>query len=99
MLTYEDKEAIKTELSQFAHSLHLSDDQKTRLKTALEDAREKIEHARKTHPGFTKEDVRAQLKEARAPLRQKLVNFLTPEQLTKWDSEVTKAKTFLGVSA
>jgi hypothetical protein len=24
------------------------------------------------------------------------VKFLTPEQLTKWDAEVTKAKTFLG---
>ena len=29
-------------------------------------------------------------------LRQKLVNFLTPEQLNKWDTEVSKAKEFFG---
>jgi hypothetical protein len=32
----------------------------------------------------------------RAALRQRLVNFLTPEQLAKWDTEVAKAKEFLG---
>ncbi len=99
MLSYEDKEAIKSELSHFAHSLSLSEDQKTKLKMAIEDAREKIENARKSHPGFTKDNVKAKLKDARAPLREKLVNFLTPEQLTKWDAEVTKAKTFLGVAS
>jgi len=98
-LTPDDREAIKEELTRFASSLHLSEDQKTRLKTALEGAREKIENARQSHPGITKEEVKAKLKEARAPLREHLVKFLTPEQLTKWDAEILKAKTFLGISA
>jgi hypothetical protein len=32
----------------------------------------------------------------RAALRQGLVNLLTPEQVTKWDAEMAKAKEFLG---
>jgi hypothetical protein len=30
---------------------------------------------------------------------ERVVKFLTPEQLTKWDAEVAKAKTFLGIAA
>jgi protein CpxP len=99
MLTQDHREAIKQELAHFAQSLHLSDDQKTHLRTALEEARERIETARETHPGITREEVKAKLKDARAPLREHLVKFLTPEQLTKWDAEVTKAKSFLGVTS
>ena len=29
-------------------------------------------------------------------LRERVEKFFTPEQLTKWDAEVTKAKEFLG---
>jgi protein CpxP len=32
----------------------------------------------------------------RDQLRQRLVNCLSPEQLKKWDAEVSKAKEFLG---
>jgi hypothetical protein len=39
------------------------------------------------------------LKEVRAPLRERVAAFLTPEQLTKWDAEVAKAKAFLGIAA
>jgi hypothetical protein len=31
-------------------------------------------------------------------MREQVVKFLTPEQLTKWDAEVAKAKEFLGHS-
>jgi len=98
-LTPDDREAIREELTRFGQSLHLSEDQKTKLRGAMEGAREKIELARKSHPGITKEEIKAKLKEARQPLREHLVHFLTPEQLTKWDAEVLKAKTFLGISA
>ena len=43
-----------------------------------------------------KEDLIKKVAENRAPIRQRLVDFLTPEQLTKWDAEATKAKEFLG---
>jgi hypothetical protein len=32
----------------------------------------------------------------RDQLRERLVNFLSPEQLTKWDAAVKNAKDFLG---
>ena len=41
-------------------------------------------------------EVVSKLKEARDSIRERVVKFLTPEQLTKWDQQVTKAKTFLG---
>jgi hypothetical protein len=36
------------------------------------------------------------VKEHRNEIRQRVVSFLSPEQLTKWDAEVAKAKEFLG---
>lgn len=98
-LSPEAKQAIQTEVKQFATDLHLSEEQKARLKSALEGARQKIEEIRQTHPDISKADVMAKVKEARAPLRERLVAFLTPEQLTQWDAEVAKAKSFLGYSA
>jgi periplasmic protein CpxP/Spy len=95
----EAMEAVQTELKRFAADLNLSEDQKTRLKTALENAREKLDEIRRNNPDITKADVVAKLKEARGPLRERVTAFLTPEQLTKWDAEVAKAKAFLGYSS
>ena len=98
-LSPEATEAVQSELKRFAADLKLSEDQKNRLKTALESAREKLDEVRKNNPDITKADVIAKLKEVRAPLRERVVAFLTAEQLTKWDAEVAKAKAFLGYSA
>ncbi|QIG46836.1 hypothetical protein G5V57_03190 [Nordella sp. HKS 07] len=95
-LSPESMEAVQSELKHFATDLNLSEDQKTRLKSALESAREKLDEIRKNNPDITKADVIAKLKGARAPLRERVVEFLTPEQLTKWDAEIAKAKAFLG---
>jgi protein CpxP len=89
-------EVVQAELKRFATDLNLSDDQKTQLKTALEDAHDRVDEARQRNPNITREEVVSKLKEARGALRERVVKFLTPEQLTKWDQEVTKAKTFLG---
>ena len=98
-LSPEATEAVQSELKRFAADLNLSEDQKTQLKTALESAREKLDEVRKSHPDITKADVIAKLRQARSPLRERVTAFLTPEQLTKWDAEVAKAKAFLGYSA
>jgi protein CpxP len=98
-LSPEGIEAVQTELKRFATDLNLSEDQKTKLKSALENAREKLDEVRKNNPDITKADVIAKLKGARAPLRERVVAFLTPDQLTKWDAEVAKAKAFLGYAA
>ena len=98
-LSPEATEAVKTELKRFASDLNLSETQKTQLQSALENVREKLDEIRKNNPDITKADVIAKLKGARAPLRERVVAFLTPEQLTKWDTEVAKAKAFLGYAA
>src|SRR5690349_19527629 len=87
---------VDTELKRFGADLNLSDVQKSQLKTALERAQERLEDIRANNPDVTRADVIAKLKEVRDSLRERVVNFFTPEQLAKWDAEVAKAKTFLG---
>jgi Spy/CpxP family protein refolding chaperone len=99
MLSPDAKQAVAAELKRIAGDLNLSDDQKSKLHTALENAREKIDEIRQTNPEMTRADVIAKLKSVRTTARERLVNFLTPEQLGKWDAEMAKAKTFLGVSS
>jgi periplasmic protein CpxP/Spy len=92
----EEREQIADELKRFATSLHLSDDQKEKLQNFLTDAREKIQTYKKDNPNASPQDVLKQVATNRTALRERLVNFLSPEQLTKWDAEVAKAKEFLG---
>jgi periplasmic protein CpxP/Spy len=87
-------ETVQTELKRFATDLNLSEDQKTQLRSALENAHERIEEARERNP--SRLEVISKVREARSSIRERVVTFLSPEQLTKWDQEVTKAKTFLG---
>ena len=99
MLSPDAKQAVAAELKRFAGDLSLSDDQKSKLSTALENAREKLDEIRQANPDLTKADVIAKLKSVRGTARERLVNFLTPEQLAKWDAEMAKARTFLGVGS
>jgi protein CpxP len=92
----EEAKIIETELRRFATDLNLSDAQKAQLKTGLERAQERLEEIRANNPDVTRADVIAKLVEVRGSLRERVVNFFTPEQLQKWDAEVAKARTFLG---
>jgi hypothetical protein len=95
-LTAEQREQVATELKRFAGDLNLTDDQKEKLQAALGEGREKVGEYLKNNPTATRADVIAKVKAHRDQIRQRVVNFLTPEQLSKWDSEVAKAKEFLG---
>ena len=99
MLSPDAKQAVAAELKRFAGDLSLSDDQKSKLQTALENAREKLDEIRQANPDMSRADVIAKLKSVRATARERLVDFLTPEQLGKWDAEIAKAKTFLGIGS
>jgi hypothetical protein len=99
MISPEAKEAVAAELKRFAATLNLSEDQKTQLHTSLEQAREKLDEIRKYNPDLTTADAIAKLKAVRVTARERVVKFFTPEQLTKWDAEVAKTKTFLGIAA
>ena len=87
---------VATELKRFASDLNLTDDQKEKLRVALTEAREKIAEYMQQTPGTTKADVINKVVANRDAIRQRVVNFLSPEQLEKWDNEKAKAKDFLG---
>src|SRR5262245_50427811 len=95
-LTSEQRDQIASELKRFATDLNLSDDQKEKLRTSLSEAYEKIQDYKHQNPNATREDLMRRVADDRASIRQRVVNFLTPEQLTKWDAEVARAKEFLG---
>ena len=91
-----EREEVATELKRFASDLNLTDDQKEKLHVALTEAREKIAEYLQQNPNTTKADVIGKVVANRDAIRQRVVNFLSPEQLKKWDEEKAKAKDFLG---
>ena len=50
----------------------------------------------KDHPNTSKAEVVKELSTRREEMRQRVVKFLNPEQLKTWDTEIGKAKQFLG---
>ena len=95
-LTPEQRDAVVSELKRIGASLNLSDDQKSKLQGFMTEASEKVQAYKQQNPNASQKDIIKKIADNRAALRQRLVNFLTPEQLTKWDNEVAKAKEFLG---
>jgi predicted HTH transcriptional regulator len=96
-LTPEERQQVAAELKRFARDeLNLTDQQKEKLQSALGEAREKVAEYLKKNPNTTRADIVAKVKEHRDEIRQRVTNFLSPDQLTKWDAEVAKAKEFLG---
>ena len=95
-LTIEQRDVVVSELKRIGASLNLSDDQKQKLQTFMTEASEKVQEYRQQNPDATQQDLIKKIVDNRAALRQRLVNFLTPDQLKKWDSEVANAKEFLG---
>jgi len=95
-LTTEEREQVATELKRFASDLNLSDDQKEKLRVALTEARERITEYMQENPDTTRADIISKVAANRDAIRERVVSFLTPEQLTKWDNEKAKAKDFLG---
>ncbi len=95
-LTPQQREQVVSEVKRFASDLHLRDDQKQKLQTAFQGAREKLGDYMKDHPNVSKGDIAKELSSHRSEIRQRVMNFLTPDQLKMWDAEIAKAKQFLG---
>ena len=95
-LTQEQREQVVNEVKRFATDLHLSDDQREKLQNAFTDARSKVGDYLKDHPNITKSDIAKEVAGQRDQIRQRLMNFLTPEQMRMWDAEIAKSKEFLG---
>jgi len=95
-LTPELRDAVSSELKRIGGQLNLSDDQKERLHAFMTEASEKVQQYKQQNPNATPSDLMKKVSENRAAIRQRIVSFLTPDQLSKWDSEVAKAREFLG---
>lgn len=96
LLTNEQRETVVGELKRIGADLNLSDEQRQKLQEFMVEASEKVQEFRQQNPNATKEEIVKRVMDNRAAIRQRVVNFLTPEQLAKWDAEVAKAKEFLG---
>ena len=81
-LTPEQREMVSSELKRFATDLNLSDNQKQKLHDSLFEAAEKLQEYKQHNPFVSKEDLLKKLADNRATIRQRIVIFLTPEQLT-----------------
>jgi hypothetical protein len=95
-LTAEQRDAVVSELKRIGASLNLSEEQKEKLHAFMTEAQEKVQEYKQQNPSATHADLVRKLAENREAIRQRVVHFLTADQLTKWDSEVAKAKEFLG---
>jgi len=82
-MTPDVRSRIEDEVRRFATELNLSDAQKAQLRTAFENSEAKLDD--NTPAGKVRDSIREQV-----------TKILTPQQLTKWDAEMSKAKTFLG---
>ena len=98
-MTPDELNNIVVELKRLGTELNLTDQQKEGLKTFLTEKYEKLQEYRKENPNISKEDVAQYIAKNRSAGREKLEKFLTPEQLTKWDAEIAKAKDFLSTRA
>ena len=98
-MTPEELNNIAVELKRLGSELNLTDQQKEGLKTFLTEKYEKLQEYRKENPNISKEDIAQYIAKNRSAGREKLEKFLTPEQLTKWDAEIAKAKDFLSTRA
>ena len=98
-MTPDELNNIAVELKRLGSELNLTDQQKDGLKTFLTEKYEKLQEYRKENPNISKEDIAQYIAKNRSAGREKLEKFLTPEQLTKWDAEIAKAKDFLSTRA
>ncbi|HEX4576648.1 MAG TPA: hypothetical protein VH117_04820 [Edaphobacter sp.] len=95
-LTPEIRDQVANEVKRFAADLQLNTDQKEKLQNAFQNARGKLGDYMQQHPNVSKADIGKELMSRREEIRQRVVSFLSPDQLKIWDTEVVKAKEFLG---
>jgi periplasmic protein CpxP/Spy len=79
----EQREQVAAEVKRCTTGLNLSEDQKGTLQGFLIQAYEKVQEYKTQNPNASKEDLVKKIAENRSALRERLVKFLTPEQLTK----------------
>jgi len=96
-LTPQQRDAVVSELKRIGSLMNLSDDQKRKLHDFMSEASEKVQEYKQQHPDASQQDLTKKIADNRTIIRQRLAGFLTPEQLNIWDTQVAKAKEFLGL--
>lgn len=94
--TPQQRDAVASEVKRIGSLMNLSDEQKRKLHDFMSEASEKLQEYQQQHPNASQQDLIKKLADNRSVIRQRLAGFLTPEQLNIWDSQVAKAKEFLG---
>jgi Spy/CpxP family protein refolding chaperone len=74
-------------IEQFAKEFNLTEDQKTKVKAAMDDRMEKAKQIR-NDTTLSQEDRRAKMKEAQEAFTAKLKEILTADQFEKWQKQV-----------
>ena len=95
-MTPEKTDAVTAELKRFGQELNLSYPQKEQLRVHLSSTHSKLQEYMQQNPHMSREELVNKVASLRDSIRERIVKFLTPQQLTKWDAEVAKAKEFLG---
>jgi hypothetical protein len=91
-----EQDAVIIELKRVTQSLKLSHSQQEQLRTRLADKQAELQELRQQNPNIQRKGLIQKLTEIRSILRIEVVNFLTPQQLEKWDAEAAKAEEFFG---
>ena len=95
-MTPKTTDAVASELKRLAQELNLSDSQKEQLKTHLAERHARLQEFMQQNPNISRQDMIQKVNSIRGSIREHIVKFLTPQQVEKWDTEVAKAKEFLG---
>ena len=91
-------DVIATELRKLEQELNLSDAQKEQLKMQLADRQASLQEFIRQNPNAPRKELIQKVISLRRSMRDEAVKFLTPLQLTTWDSAVANAREFLGQS-
>jgi hypothetical protein len=76
----EQREQVAVEVKRCTTGLNLSEDQNGTLQGFLIQAYEKLQEYKTQNPNASKEDLVKKISEHRSALRERLVEFFTPEQ-------------------
>jgi Spy/CpxP family protein refolding chaperone len=94
-LSSDQTKKLTDELTRFKNDLALSPEQVSKMKPILGEQMSQLQEL-KSSPGLSKQDKIAKFNDIRKAGYEQIKQVLTPEQLTKWDAEMAKAKKFLG---
>jgi Spy/CpxP family protein refolding chaperone len=75
--------SIERQLEQMTNQLNLTDDQKPKVKAALEDQQKKMQEMR-GDTSLTREERQEKMQTIRADMEKKMKEILTPDQFEKW---------------